>query len=124
MATIAFIGLGNMGLPMAQNLVKAGHTVRGFDVAAAAVESLAASGGAAAHSAAEACTGAEVVITMLPAGEHVRDVYLGADGVLAAVATGTLLIDCSTIDVGQRARSRRLRPNAGSTWSTRRSRAA
>jgi 3-hydroxyisobutyrate dehydrogenase len=99
MATIAFIGLGNMGLPMAQNLVKAGHTVRGFDVTAAAVESLTASGGSAAHSAAEACTGAEVVITMLPAGEHVRDVYLGTDGVLAAVAPGTLLIDCSTIDV-------------------------
>ncbi|MGE0034174.1 MAG: 3-hydroxyisobutyrate dehydrogenase [Xanthobacteraceae bacterium] len=99
MSTIAFIGLGNMGLPMAQNLIKAGHTVRGFDISAAAVENLAASGGTAAHSIAEACTGADVVITMLPAGEHVSDVYLAADGVLASVEAGTLLIDCSTIDV-------------------------
>jgi 3-hydroxyisobutyrate dehydrogenase len=99
MSTIAFIGLGNMGLPMAQNLVKAGHTVRGFDVNAAAAENLAASGGMAAHSIAEACTGADAVITMLPAGEHVDKVYLGADGVLASVTAGTLLIDCSTIDV-------------------------
>jgi len=99
MSTIAFIGLGNMGLPMAQNLIKAGHTVRGFDVAAAAAENLAASGGMAAHSIAEACSGADAVITMLPAGEHVGDVYLGADGVLASATAGTLLIDCSTIDV-------------------------
>ncbi len=99
MSTIAFIGLGNMGLPMAQNLVKAGHAVRGFDVTAAAVEKLTASGGTAAGSIAEACKGAEVVVTMLPASEHVRDVYLGTDGVLASTGDGALLIDCSTIDV-------------------------
>jgi 3-hydroxyisobutyrate dehydrogenase len=99
MSTIAFIGLGNMGLPMAQNLIKAGHTVRGFDVTAAAVEDLTTGGGTAAHSIAEACTGADVVITMLPAGEHVSEVYLAADGVLASVEADALLIDCSTIDV-------------------------
>jgi 3-hydroxyisobutyrate dehydrogenase len=99
MSTIAFIGLGNMGLPMAQNLIKAGHTVRGFDVNAAAAENLTASGGIAAHSIAEACNGADAVVTMLPAGEHVDQVYRGADGVLASAGAGTLLIDCSTIDV-------------------------
>jgi 3-hydroxyisobutyrate dehydrogenase len=99
MAKIGFIGLGNMGLPMAQNLIKAGHSVRGFDISRDAVEKLAASGGEAASSAADACKGAEVVVTMLPAVEHVREVYLGADGVLATVAQGALLIDSSTIDV-------------------------
>jgi 3-hydroxyisobutyrate dehydrogenase len=99
MATIAFIGLGNMGLPMAQNLIKAGHGVRGFDVNRAAADKLAAAGGTASGTIAEACQGAEVVITMLPAGEQVREVYLGADGVLGAVGQGTLLIDSSTIDV-------------------------
>jgi 3-hydroxyisobutyrate dehydrogenase len=99
MATIGFIGLGNMGLPMAQNLIKAGHAVRGFDVAKAGVGKLVAGGGQGAQSVAEACEGVEVVITMLPAGEHVREVYLGADGVLAIAGAGTLLIDSSTIDV-------------------------
>jgi 3-hydroxyisobutyrate dehydrogenase len=99
MARIGFIGLGNMGLPMAQNLLKAGHAVVGFDVARASVGRLSAGGGAAATSIAEACAGAEAVITMLPAGEHVRDVYTGPQGVLASVAPGTLLIDSSTIDV-------------------------
>jgi 3-hydroxyisobutyrate dehydrogenase len=99
MATIAFVGLGNMGLPMAQNLLKAGHTVRGFDVDASALAAFAAGGGTAVPSVADACSGAGTVITMLPAGEHVRDVYLGADGVLALAASGALLIDCSTIDV-------------------------
>ena len=99
MAQIAFVGLGNMGLPMAQNLLKAGHAVLGFDVNAQAAEQLAARRGARASSVADACKSAEVVITMLPAGEHVREVYLGGDGVLAAVAPGTLLIDSSTIDV-------------------------
>ena len=99
MAKIGFIGLGNMGLPMAQNLVKAGHAVHGFDVNKDAAGKFAASGGAAADSVADACKDAEVVVTMLPAGEHVREVYLGADGVLATVGDGTLLIDSSTIDV-------------------------
>jgi len=88
-----------MGLPMAQNLLKAGHAVAGFDVKEDAMEKLAAAGGRAVRSLAETCTDAEIVITMLPAGEQVREVYLEGDGVLSAVAPGTLLIDSSTIDV-------------------------
>jgi 3-hydroxyisobutyrate dehydrogenase len=99
MAKVGFIGLGNMGLPMAQNLIKAGHAVQGFDVSKSQVAALAASGGRGAASASVAAGGAEIVITMLPAGQHVRDVYLGVDGVLAATGAGTLLIDSSTIDV-------------------------
>lgn len=99
MAKIGFIGLGNMGLPMAQNLLKAGHPVSGFDVSTDATERLAAGGGTRTNSIADACKDAEVVITMLPAGEHVREVYLGDGGVIAAVMPGTLLIDSSTIDV-------------------------
>jgi 3-hydroxyisobutyrate dehydrogenase len=100
MTTIGFIGLGNMGLPMAQNLVNSGHAVCGFDLSEFAAERLASGGGTRASSLSDACEGAEIVITMLPAGEQVREVYLGAQGVLAAVAAGTLLIDSSTIDVG------------------------
>jgi 3-hydroxyisobutyrate dehydrogenase len=99
MAQIGFIGLGNMGLPMAQNLAKAGHGVAGFDIQRAGVEKLASTGGKAAASLAEACDGADVVITMLPAGEHVRATYLGDTGVIARAKAGTLLIDSSTIDV-------------------------
>ncbi|MBX9840203.1 MAG: 3-hydroxyisobutyrate dehydrogenase [Xanthobacteraceae bacterium] len=99
MATIGFIGLGNMGLPMAQNLLKAGHKVQGFDVTKAPMDALAASGGTAAPGAKAAASGVEVVVTMLPAGQHVRDVYTGPDGVLSAAAGNTLLIDSSTIDV-------------------------
>jgi 3-hydroxyisobutyrate dehydrogenase len=99
MAKIGFIGLGNMGLPMAQNLVKAAHAVAGFDVSEYSAERLAAGGGTRANSVADACKDAEVVITMLPAGEQVREVYLGDDGVLAAVRPGALLVDSSTIDV-------------------------
>ena len=89
MAKIAFIGLGNMGLPMAKNLLKAEHEVTGFDLNAEATERLAANGGNTVNSHADACKAVEVVITMLPAGEQVRDVYLGAGGVLATVAPGT-----------------------------------
>ena len=99
MAKIGFIGLGNMGLPMALNLVKAGHQVAGFDVNGAAVEKLGAGGGAAAASLAAASRDKDAVVTMLPAGQHVQEVYLAADGVLANAASGTLLIDSSTIDV-------------------------
>jgi 3-hydroxyisobutyrate dehydrogenase len=99
MARIGFIGLGNMGLPMATNLVKTGHAVTGSDVVAAAVGKFAAAGGTAAPSAAAAVTGAEVIVTMLPAGKEVRDVYLGAEGLIARAAPGALLIDSSTIDV-------------------------
>ena len=99
MTKVGFIGLGNMGMPMAQNLLKAAYEVTGFDLNAHATELLAANGGTSANSVADACKAADVVITMLPAGEQVHDVYLGAEGVLGAVAPGTLLIDSSTIDV-------------------------
>jgi len=99
MATIGFIGLGNMGAPMAANLVKAGHRVTGFDLVSKAVERLAAKGGTAAASAPAAAAGSEIVITMLPAGPQVRSVYLGDDGLLAHARKDALLIDCSTIDV-------------------------
>ena len=99
MAAIGFIGLGNMGAPMAANLVKAGHQVIGFDIVPRAVEALSAKGGRAAASAAEAIAASELVITMLPAGAQVRSVYLGEAGVLANARKGTLVIDCSTIDV-------------------------
>jgi 3-hydroxyisobutyrate dehydrogenase len=99
MAHIGFIGLGNMGLPMAKNLIKAGHAVTGFDINVAAREQLASEGGIAALAIDVACMGAEVVISMLPSGRDVREVYLGQGGVLASATAGTLLIDSSTIDV-------------------------
>jgi 3-hydroxyisobutyrate dehydrogenase len=99
MARIGFIGLGNMGLPMAQNLIKAGHQVEGVDVNPAAVEKLKAAGGASAEFAKVAASRADAVVTMLPAGQHVREVYLGAGGIIENANAGTLLIDCSTIDV-------------------------
>jgi len=99
MARIGFLGLGNMGAPMAANLVKAGHAVSGFDPVAAARERLAAAGGAPAGSIAEAVRQAEVVISMLPEGRHVRSAYLEPAGVLESAPPGALLIDCSTIDV-------------------------
>jgi len=88
-----------MGGPMAANLVKAGHTVRGFDVVPHAVEAAAKAGVTSASSAAGVVEGADIVITMLPSGQHVRDVYLGAEGLIAAAQPGTLFIDSSTIDV-------------------------
>jgi 3-hydroxyisobutyrate dehydrogenase len=96
MTTIAFIGLGNMGGPMAANLVKAGHQVHGFDLGAVACEQARAAGITVAASAAEAANGAQVVITMLPGGRHVLAVW---GEITPQVAPGTLLIDCSTIDV-------------------------
>ncbi|MEM6762317.1 MAG: 3-hydroxyisobutyrate dehydrogenase [Pseudomonadota bacterium] len=99
MATIAFIGLGNMGAPMALNLGKAGHDVRGHDVVPAARSAFEGAGGMVAATIAEAVAGAQIVVTMLPAGEHVRQVMTGDDGVLASAAPGALLVDCSTIDV-------------------------
>lgn len=99
MANIAFIGLGNMGGGMCANLVKAGHAVSAFDLNADAVKAVAAKGARAATSVADAVKGAEVVVSMLPAGKHVLGVYFGPDGVSAHAPKGTLLIDCSTIAV-------------------------
>ena len=89
MANIGFIGLGNMGAPMAANLVKAGHGVTGYDLVPAALQALIAAGGKSAASAAEAAKGADVVITMLPAGEHVREVWLHQGGLIEAVTPRT-----------------------------------
>lgn len=99
MSAIGFIGLGNMGSHMAANLVKAGHEVKGFDVVTSNVDTFVSAGGAAAGSVAEASASVDMVVTMLPAGKHVREVYTGAEGILASAAPGTLLIDSSTIDV-------------------------
>ncbi|MDH0639302.1 MULTISPECIES: 3-hydroxyisobutyrate dehydrogenase [Pseudomonas] len=96
---IGFLGLGNMGAPMAHNLLKAGHKLSVFDLSDTAVASLVEAGAAAAASPSElARADLEVIITMLPAAAHVKSVYLGEDGLLANVRPGVLLIDSSTID--------------------------
>ena len=97
MSKIAFIGLGHMGLPMACNLVKAGHSVSGFDLVPSALEQLVAAGGKAAASAREAIEGVQVVVSMLPASRHVEGLYLGEDGLLAYITPGSLVLECSTI---------------------------
>lgn len=96
MANIAFIGLGNMGGPMAANLVKAGHAVKGFDLSAEILKTAAASGVSPAISIKDAIAGADTVVTMLPKGAHVLSVW---GELVTAAKAGTLLIDCSTIDV-------------------------
>jgi 3-hydroxyisobutyrate dehydrogenase len=97
MQHIAFIGLGNMGAPMALNLVRAGHSLSVFDLSATAVEGLAAAGARPAKSVQDAVCEADVVISMLPASSHVRALYLGDGGVLDMAMPHALLIDCSTI---------------------------
>ena len=94
---VAFLGLGNMGLPMALNLVTAGHQVRGFDLVQAQLDAFKAGGGVTASSAADAVPDADVIISMLPASRHVEALYLGDSGLLAVANPKTLLIDCSTI---------------------------
>lgn len=98
MAAIGFIGIGNMGGPMARNLLATGHDVRVFDLSRGAMAALAEAGAGTAKSAADAASGAEFVVTMLPAGAQVRRVWLD-DGALAASEAGAVLIDSSTIDV-------------------------
>ncbi|MEQ5836768.1 3-hydroxyisobutyrate dehydrogenase [Marinobacter sp. NFXS9] len=97
MANITFIGLGNMGGPMAHNLIKAGHAVTVFDLSADAVKALVDDGARTADTVHAAAEGAEVLITMLPAGEHVEAVYLGDEGLLNTLTSSTLVIDSSTI---------------------------
>jgi len=99
MSEIGFIGVGNMGGPMVRNLLKAGHRVTVFDLSREAVDRCVKAGAGEAGSIQQAAHDNDIVITMLPAGKHVREVYLGEKGVLAAVRPGTLLIDSSTIDV-------------------------
>ncbi len=111
MASIAFIGLGNMGGPMAVNLLKAGHEVAGFDLSAAACEAARTAGVAVASSAGEAATGAEVVITMLPAGQHLVAAYEG--GLVGAAPRGALFIDSSTVDVASARRAHEIAGAAG-----------
>lgn len=96
--TIAFIGLGHMGKPMALNLLKAGHRLKVFDLNAEAMKELQAAGAQVGESAAQIAKEAQMVFTMLPAGRHVRQIYEGENGLLQAVAPGTVLVDCSTID--------------------------
>lgn len=96
-AEVAFLGLGNMGLPMALNLLRAGITVSGHDLIAGNVEKFVAAGGATEADSLAAVAQAKTVITMLPASRHVESAYLGERGVLAHAKPGTLLIDCSTI---------------------------
>lgn len=97
MTKIAFIGLGNMGGPMAQNLVKAGHEVTGFDLSDAALKELQSAGGKTASTASEAAQGAEVVVSMLPASQHVENLYLGSEGLFNQLSAGALVLDSSTI---------------------------
>ena len=96
---IGFIGLGNMGAPMAHNLLKAGHQLSVFDLNAAAVDNLVGAGALPVDSPTAIAQGnAELIITMLPAAPHVKSVYLGENGLIASSRAGVMLIDCSTID--------------------------
>ncbi|WP_306367229.1 3-hydroxyisobutyrate dehydrogenase [Nocardiopsis sp. CC223A] len=105
MTVIGFLGLGHMGGPMAANLVRAGHTVTGFDPVPEALAAAASNGVRPAASAAEAAADADVVITMLPSGRHLLAAYRGTGdgdgtlGLIAAARPGTLFVDCSTVDV-------------------------
>ena len=115
-ATIAFLGLGHMGGPMAVNLVKGGYHVVGFDVVPAALETAKAQGVPTAASPVEAVSGAGVVLTMFPSGQHVLDAYRGVDGqpgLLAAAAPGTMFLDCSTINVDEALQASALAVDAG-----------
>jgi 3-hydroxyisobutyrate dehydrogenase len=98
MANVAFIGLGNMGGPMAVNLVEAGHSVTVFDLSQAACDQLQEAGASVASTAAEAAVGVDYIISMLPAGKHVAGIYMGEQGLLARVDGSTTILDCSTID--------------------------
>ncbi|MDP3816084.1 3-hydroxyisobutyrate dehydrogenase [Pseudomonas sp.] len=97
MTTIAFIGLGHMGLPMARNLLKAGFNLQVFDLVQTAMNELTQAGAQPASSALQAAHDAQVVISMLPASRHVEDLYLGNSGLIKALEPGTLVLECSTI---------------------------
>jgi 3-hydroxyisobutyrate dehydrogenase len=114
--TIAFLGLGHMGGPMAVNLLKAGYSVTGFDVVPAALDAARVHGIATADTAAEAVSGAAVVLTMLPSGKHLLDAYRGTPdqpGLLTAAAPGTMFLDCSTINVDEAREAAALALEAG-----------
>ncbi|WP_025769764.1 3-hydroxyisobutyrate dehydrogenase [Thioalkalivibrio sp. HK1] len=102
-STIGFIGVGNMGLPMIRNLIKAGHGIKAFDISAEALEAAKEAGATIASAIADAATDTNAVITMLPQGQHVREAYLGTGegnpGILSAASSTAILIDCSTVDI-------------------------
>ncbi len=110
MTTVAFIGLGNMGRPMAANLVQAGFDVYGFDPVTAAVEAAAATGVRVCPTATEAVAEAQIVITMLPNGQILKAAY---EDLLAAAPAGTLFIDCSTVDVADARAASKMAAEAG-----------
>ena len=110
MVDVGFIGLGNMGLPMATNLAKAGHAVKVFDMSEAQLSKAAAEGMTPCATAAAACEGSEIVVTMLPNGQIVHAVL---DEIVPACAKGTLIIDCSTIDVDSAKSAHQIASNAG-----------
>lgn len=114
--TIAFLGLGHMGGPMAVNLVQAGYTVTGFDVVPAALEAAAVHGVPIVPGPLDAVAGADVVLTMFPSGQHVLDAYRGVDGrpgLLAAAKPDTMFLDCSTINVDEAREAASLAITAG-----------
>ena len=111
MARIGFVGLGNMGGPMAANLVRAGHDVQGFDVAPRALEQAEQAGVRTVKRAGDAASGVDAVITMLPAGHHVLEVY--STEVVKSAALNTLFIDCSTIDVSSARNAHAIAQTAG-----------
>jgi 3-hydroxyisobutyrate dehydrogenase len=111
--TIAFLGLGNMGLPMAANLTSAGYAVHGYDPVPAAADAAREAGVAVVGTPADATFNADVVITMLPSGRHVLDAYQPGAGIFGTVGDGTLLIDCSTIDVSDARAAHQLAVAAG-----------
>lgn len=112
MTDIGFVGLGNMGGPMAANLSRAGHRVRGFDLSPAACCAAAEQGVEVVDAAAAACENAEVVFTMLPSGRHVLELY-EESGLLTSAKLGTLFVDCSTIEVSDSRKARKLAKEAG-----------
>ena len=112
MARVGFIGLGKMGLPMAANLLEAGHTIKAFDVVDASTQAAAQRGMTAVGSAGEAATDVEVLFTMLPSGTDTLAVYQDTDA-LQVAAAGTLFVDCSTIDVASARKAHELATNAG-----------
>lgn len=99
MTQIAFIGLGHMGNPMARNLLKAGYSVNGYDIVPKALETFSQAGGLAGQDIASTVKDADVVISMLPEGKHVRAAYEGSQGVFSHVKQGVLIAECSTIDM-------------------------
>jgi len=115
-SSVAFLGLGHMGGPMALNLVRAGYRVTGFDVVPAALEAARMQGVPVAGSAVDALAGADVVLTMFPSGRHVLDAYQGSadePGLLSAAPPGTMFLDCSTINVDEAREAARLAIDAG-----------